>query len=102
MPPRENNMSATRFCTVAGNFTRSLGHQAPDAPKPSIVCAGAGAPRPPGGFGGAATGVLVAGPGSAARFEKDPEAPSANAGIVAVARRIRRQPTHSDRQEAVS
>ena len=36
-------MSATSFCSFAGNFTRSFGHHAPEAPNPSIVCAAAAA-----------------------------------------------------------
>src|SRR5262249_51396395 len=41
MPRRENSMSSTRCCTLRGNLTRSFGHHAPEAPNPSILCAGA-------------------------------------------------------------
>src|SRR5262249_3405067 len=41
MPRRENSISSTRRCTSRGNFTRSFGHHAPEAPNPSILCAGA-------------------------------------------------------------
>src|SRR5258708_10028172 len=41
MPCCENSISPARFCSSGGNFARSFGHHAPDAPNPSIVCAGA-------------------------------------------------------------
>ena len=82
-------MSATRVRTAAGNFTRSLGHHAPDAPNPSIVCAGAAATRTTVRFAGVAIVVLGAGSGGAACFDDEHDATSAHTAIVAMARRIR-------------
>src|SRR5712671_6141825 len=96
-------MSATRVRTAGGNFTRSLGHHAPDAPNPSIVCAGAAATRTTVRFAGVARVVLVvpAGTGGAVCSDEEHEATSAQTAIVARARRIREEPTDVDRQEAV-
>src|SRR5690349_4055297 len=61
MPRREKSMSSTCRCTRDGNFTRSFGHHAPEAPKPSIGCASAGSTRATGRFCCAAVAVTVAG-----------------------------------------
>src|SRR5438128_1383011 len=91
MPCGENNMSATRFWTLGGNRTRSFGHHAPDAPNPSIVCAGALATRTTVRFAGVAIVVVVAATGGPACFDEEHAAASTDTAIVAMARRIHRE-----------
>src|SRR5437773_4612957 len=91
MPCRENNMSATRFCTLGGNRTRSLGHHAPDAPNPSIVCAGVAATRTTVRFAGVAIVVVVPSTGGAACLDEEQLVTNAETAIIAMARRIRRE-----------
>src|SRR5437870_10428809 len=83
MPCGENNMSATRFCTLGGNRTRSFGHHAPDAPNPSIVCAGAATTCATVRLAGVAIVVIVVGAGFgagfAACFDDEHDATSARA-----------------------
>src|SRR5260370_40380114 len=95
-------MSATRVRTAWGNFTRSLGHHAPDAPNPSIVCAGAAATRTTVRFAGVAIVVLVvpAGTGGAVCLDEEHDATSAQTTIVARARRIREEPAEGPRKNA--
>ena len=85
-------MSATRFCTLGGNRTRSFGHHAPDAPNPSIVWAGAAATRTTVRFAGVAIVVVVAGTEGVACLDAEHDATSAETVIVAMARHIHREP----------
>src|SRR5450755_3080436 len=60
MPFDVNSRSATWRCTLAGNFARSIGHHAPDAPKPWIVWRGVGLTVATTRFAGVGTvGVVV-------------------------------------------
>src|SRR5437667_335376 len=91
MPCGENNMSATRFCTLGGNRTRSFGHHAPDAPNPSIVCAGAAATRTTVRSAGVAIVVVVFGAGRAACFDEEHDVTNTETAKIAMARRIHRE-----------
>src|SRR5438552_8354371 len=91
MPFAENSMSATSFRVAAGNFTRSFGHHAPDAPNPSIVCAGAAATRTTVRSAGVAIVVVVFGAGRAACFDEEHDVTNTETAKIAMARRIHRE-----------
>jgi len=55
MPADVNNIFATDRCALAGKLARSIGHHAPDAPKPAIVCLAAALTRTTGSFAGVGT-----------------------------------------------
>ena len=61
MPDGENSICATLCCTFGGNFARSIGHHAPEAPKPWTVWDVTALTRATGRLAGVAT---VAGVGA--------------------------------------
>src|SRR5665213_2115174 len=96
MPAEVNSRSATERCTLAGNEARSIGHHAPDAPKPAIVCRATGltcATASPAGVGtdvGGAVTVVTVGFGEL-ECDDDEHAAATNTATNTVAP-TRRQP----------
>ena len=78
MPSGPKSLSATSFCVSGGNFTRSFGHQAPEAPNPSMRCAAVALTFATASPAGVATVVAVVEVGGAAAFFDD-EQPAAEA-----------------------
>src|ERR1700730_11372613 len=85
MPSGPKSLSATSFCVSAGNFARSFGDQAPEAPNPSMRCEAIALTRATVSPAGVTTvaGVVEVG-GVAALFED--EHPAANATTTRNAR----------------
>src|ERR1700689_3521049 len=55
MPAGENSICATCRCTLDGKCARSIGHHAPEAPKPAIVWAATALTLATGRFVGSGT-----------------------------------------------